>query len=111
MVSMKLFDDFLLYEEKNLRETASYCMVRNRLLLNKSLAEVELMFLEKIMEKMKGNDKTPEMFLGSQQTVYNAYCYVDRHDGTTMSVNNVTYGIGRFEVNFFVRLGREIINA
>jgi hypothetical protein len=108
---MKLFDDFLLYDEKNLRETAIYCLARNPLLSKKNIAEVEQIFLKYVAEEMTRHDKTPEVFLSIQQNVYNAHYFVDRHDRTMMSADGVTYGLGRFEVNFFVRLGREIINA
>ena len=108
--TMELFDGYLLYEPTNLSDTVAHCIPRNRFLIGNDQAKVEKMFLEEVSQAIKRND-TNKDFLGRQHSVFNAYFYVDRQDGSVLRVDEKLFGSGRFELNFFVRLGREVVDA
>ena len=93
------------YEPVNLRESVLYSLPRSLVLINKTVAEVEDMFL-KVVEKQFDDavDQNDSNYFGRQHQVYNAFYFMEKPP--SMLGKKIGYAL-----NFFVRPGREILNA
>ncbi len=103
---MEVFDEYLLIETKNLDDSIVFISERNYFLENKSFAEIRLMVLNKVKKDFESSNNQ-DSFIGQQHDAFGLFYVIDRHDSTTLTVDGRSYSTGRFEINFFVRLGRE----
>ena len=109
--TMAVLNDTVLYEIKNLDETIKYCMMTNRFLESRNFEVVKSLFLAEIQESFdKAVNENNISFLSSQQQVYGAFFYLDLVQNTTLNVDDRTFGPNFYQLNFFVRLGKEVIN-
>ena len=104
MTDIGIYDDFLIYHPSNLNQTIRHCSSHNPVLQHKSDEEWVAIFLSRVLEDFKRHDMKPDLFLGQLQPLYNAQYVVDKHEVSAMRYQDRTFGPGRFEVNFFVRL-------
>ena len=110
--TMAILNETVLYEIKNIDETIAYCMKTNGFLSGKSFDAVKLSFLENVQTSFdKAVNQNNKSFFGSQQQVFGAFYHIDFDQLLVLEVDGKKYGPGFYNLNFFVRLGREAVNG
>lgn len=88
------------FDPHNVKETASYCRVRNDFLQanTRDTGDAAEALISEVLKQIRKENFTP----GAMFKTYNAWCVVDE-----ITVAHGTSNTTRLQANFFVRLGRQ----